>query len=329
MKFTTKIATAAAGLLIASLGIAGCSANPGVSNGKEPVRIGFINLSDGLDFPAAVKSGIQKAAKEHGVDLISCDSNLDAQKALACATSFKSQGVKGILNFQLDTSAAPRICAAGPDVPVVAIDIPQPPCQSLFYGAANYNAGFMSGAVLGKYAKQKFDCHADALLSVNSPAAGQVVIDRENGLISGVQSECPDIKVVHVQTKNGDTDTAITPFRDALTTLPNAKKILVVSSNDEQGVGAIKAATSVNRLDDIYLSSQGGFTLSWPYLCGETDFKHFIATTAYFPDKYGETVVPAMLDLIAGKKLPSTINIEHKVLTPENIREFYPDACNG
>ena len=135
-----------------------------------------------------VRKGIQRAAKQNGVDLVVCDSNLDAQKAIQCAAQFKTQGVQGILNFQLDATAAPRVCAAGPKVPVVAIDIHQPPCETVFFGADNYGAGHLAGVADGKFAKTKWNCKIDALLSVNSPTAGKVVQDRERGAIEGFKS---------------------------------------------------------------------------------------------------------------------------------------------
>ena len=99
----------------------------------KKVKIGYINLSDQLPFVVLVRKGIEKAAKAAGAQLVECDSNLDAQKAINCAAQLKLQGVKGILNFQLDSKAAPRVCAAGPKVPTVAIDIHQPPCEVVFF----------------------------------------------------------------------------------------------------------------------------------------------------------------------------------------------------
>ena len=71
----------------------------------KKVKIGYINLSDQLPFVVLVRKSIEKAAKAAGATLVECDSNLDAQKAINCAAQLKSQGVQGIVNFQLDTKA--------------------------------------------------------------------------------------------------------------------------------------------------------------------------------------------------------------------------------
>ncbi len=176
--------------LIAALAFSATASAHTTAPAKK-VKIGYINLSDQLPFVVLVRKGIEKAAKAAGAQLVECDSNLDAQKAINCAAQLKSQGVQGILNFQLDTKAAPRVCAAGPKVPVIAIDIHQPPCEKVFYGANNIQAGKLDGAALGAYAKKTFNCKVDGVLSINSPTAGKVILDREKGELQGLNSVVP------------------------------------------------------------------------------------------------------------------------------------------
>jgi ribose transport system substrate-binding protein len=309
-------------LVVATAG--GAAAKPGKSSAQ--VKIGYINLSDQLPFVVLVRKSIERAAKANGVKLVECDSNLDAQKAINCAAQLKTQGVQGIANFQLDATAAPRVCAAGPKVPVVAIDIHQRPCETVFYGANNYYAGKLSGTALGAYAKAKWNCAVDQVLSLNAPTAGQVVIDRENGELAGIKSACPNVKVTKVTT-NATTSGSIQPFTDTLSRFPGKHHLLVTATNDDQSIGAIKAAQSAGRLGDIYVGGQGADPTSWPYMCGKTPFKNWVDDTAYFPEKYGDTVVPLLLSLIDGQKEPAVVNVNHRVVTPQNIRQIYPAAC--
>ncbi len=209
---------------------------------------------------------------------------------------------------------------------MVAIDIHQKPCETVFYGANNFQAGRLAGAALGAFAKSKWACKADAMLSINAPTAGKVVIDRENGWIAGVKASCPNVKLIKVTTK-ATTDSTIQPFTDALTRLPGAHHLLVGATNDDQSIGAIKAAQASGRLGDIYIGGQGADPTSWPYICGKTPFKNWIADTAYFPERYGDTVVPLLLSLIDGQKEPKFVYINHRVVSPTNIKQIYPSAC--
>jgi ribose transport system substrate-binding protein len=314
--------------LVLALAVAATLAGSGAAkpSAGAKVKIGYINLSDQLPFVVLVRKSIERAAKANGVDLVECDSNLDAQKAINCAAQLKLQGVKGILNFQLDSKAAPRVCAAGPKVPVVAIDIHQPPCETVFFGANNFQAGKLAGTALGQFAKAKWNCNVDAVLSLNAPSAGKVVVDRENGELAGVKSACPSVKVVKVTT-NATTAGTIQPFTDTLSRFPGKHHLLVVSTNDDQATGAVKAAQASGRLGDIYIGSQGGDPTSWPSICGKTSFKNWIDDTGYFPEKYGDTLVPLLLSLIDGQQQPKTVFINHRVIDHDNIRSIYPSAC--
>src|SRR5262249_4954136 len=114
---------------------------------------------------------------------------------------------------------------------------------------------------------------------------------------------------------------------NTLTRLPGQHRILVLGVNDDVAIGAIKAAQSANRLGDLYVVGQGGDPTSWPYLCGKTPFKNWGGEVRYFPQRYGDYVVPLLLNVIKGKKEPKTVYLKPHVITPANIKSFYPNAC--
>jgi ribose transport system substrate-binding protein len=294
---------------------------------SKKITIGYMNEIDGVPFVQIVKNGVIAAAKKAGVKLEVCNPNGDAQAAVNCAAQFKTEGVQGILNFQSNAAAASRVCSAGPKVPVIAFDIVQKPCQSIFYGANNSLAGKLSGQALGKFSKKKFNCKIDAFVAMDDPAVGVVNNERMNGMLSGYKSVCgtpPNISYVN---GGGATDPSIQPATDTLTRLSGKHRILVVSLNDDMAIGMVKAAQSSNRLGDIYVGAQGADPTSWPYLCRKESFKNWEADTAYFPELYGERTVPLLVDLIKGKKEPKTVYTNHKVVTPANIKSVYPKAC--
>ncbi|HVW17950.1 MAG TPA: sugar ABC transporter substrate-binding protein [Solirubrobacteraceae bacterium] len=303
------------------------SAAPAGAATSNKVVIGYINEIDAVPFVTLVKKSVVAAAKKAGVTVKICNPNGDAQKAVDCAAQFKAQGVQGILNFQANEAAGPRVCAAGPKVPVIAFDIHQKPCETIFFGADNSKAGELSGEALGKFSKKKFNCQVDAFVSMEAPAVGVVNTQRANGMIRGYKSVCKTMpKVTRVDGK-GATNTSIQPATDTLSRLTGKHKILVVSLNDDMAIGMIKAAQSSNRLDDIYVGAQGADPTSWPYLCGKQSFKNWEADTAYFPERYGNVTVPLLLNLIKGKTEPKVVYTKHKVVTPSNIKSIYPTAC--
>ena len=49
-----------------------------------------------------------------------------------------------------------------------------------------------------------------------------------------------------------------------------------------------------------------------------------IGTVAYFPERYGDELVPLALGLIAGKPTPPAVFVRHQLLTAANGDTFYP-----
>jgi ribose transport system substrate-binding protein len=322
-----RFAGIAAMMAVAAVALSVSGASGATGSAKKQIVIGYIDHIDSIPFVRLVRSSIQSEGAKDGVKVLVCYPNGDAQKAVNCASQFKAQKVDGIINFQPVEAAGPRVCAAGPKVPVIAIDIHQRPCETVFFGANNTAAGMLAGKALGQFAKTKFNCQIDAFVSMEAPAVGIVNTQRALGMLHGYESVCPKPpNIIRVDGK-GTTDTSIQPATDTLTRLTGKHKILVVSLNDDMGIGMIKAAQSSGRLGDIYVAAQGADPTSWPYICGKQPFKNWVADTAYFPELYGSHVVPTMISLIEGQTEPKIIYTNHRVVTPDNIKSIYPSAC--
>ena len=256
-KYLAPLGVIATAAVIALPGSAGAKAHSTAHAAAKKIAIGYMNEIDGVPFVQIVKNSVLAAAQKAGVTVDVCNPNGDAQAAVNCAAQFKTEGVQGILNFQANAAAAPRVCAAGPKVPVIAFDIVQKPCQTMFYGANNAYAGQLSGTALGQFAKKKFGCKIDAFMVMDDPAVGVVNNERMNGMIDGYKSVCGKPNNLLYVNGGGATDTAIQPATDTLTRLTGDHKILVVSLNDDMAIGAIKAAQSSNRLGDIWVARPG------------------------------------------------------------------------
>jgi ribose transport system substrate-binding protein len=286
------------------------------------MKIGYISLGDSLPFVKIVSDSIKAAADEAGAELLFCDSQLDPAKALDCARSFKTQGVQGILNFQLDEKAAKQICEAGPDVPVIGIDIHQRPCEKAFMGANNQLAGEVAGEALGNFYKEKFNCEYDAFVKGEQPAAGEVTKIRADSVITGFEKICGPIPADKLRAVNlgSTTDDGRAAFADTLTALQGKKNIAVSSINDDTGLGVIAAAKAANRLDDIWLISQGADPTSWENIRTND---HWVGDSAYFPERYGSIGIPAIIKLINGED-PGDLLVKHEPVNRDNIDQIYP-----
>jgi ribose transport system substrate-binding protein len=297
-------------------------ASPGSGKG---LKLGYISLGESVPFVRLVSNGIKAQAKRAGAQLVFCDSALDAAKAIDCAKTFKTQGVQGYLNFDVFQNASAAICKAGPQVPVIAIDIHQKPCEKAFMGANNLYAGYISGKALGQYFKSHFSCKYDTFVSLESSAAGVVNDQRMGGYRQGFASVCGTIHNLRKIDGADRIDPARTKFADALTSLPGQHHIIVVSINDDGIEGALAAAKTAGRVNDLYVSGQGADPSAW---CLIKNNKQWIADSAYFPEKYGEIGIPYLIKLVKGQKVPNELYVPHVIITGANITKYYqPKNC--
>lgn len=295
-------------------------ATPGSGKG---LKLGLITLDDSVPFSKLVSDSVKKQAARAGAALVYCDSKGDGATALACAKNFKVQGVLGYLNFQSDAKSADAICAAGPKVPVIAIDIEQGSCQTSFMGANNEFAGELAGKALGTYAKSNFNCKYDAFVSMEEPDAGAVNTARMGGYRKGFESVCGPI--TNLKKENAfRIDQARTTFADVLTTLPGAHHIIVAAINDDAIEGALAAAKTAGRTKDLYVSGQGADPSSW---CDIKTNPQWVGDTAYFPERYGEIGVPYLIKAIKGQTIAKSLLVPHQIIKSANIDSVYKPSC--
>lgn len=286
------------------------------------LTLGYISLGDSVPFVKLVSDSIKAEAKRAGVKLEFCDSQIDAAKALACVQLFKLKKVQAYLNFQLDAVAGPSIYNAGPQVPVIAIDINQTPNQVSFMGANNNRAGVIAGRGVGNLMKAKFDCKYDAVVLMESPGVGSVNEARIGGNKQGFAEICGALDLAKVKSIDSSfLEKAQSSFKDALTTLPNAKTIVVMAMNDDSCLGALAAAKQVGREKDIYLGCHGADPTSW---CEIKNNPNWAGDAAYFPEKYGQIGIPYLIQAARGKAVPAKLQVDHVFINKDNLSKYYP-----
>jgi len=302
----------------------GTSSNSGSS---KHYKIGFANLTEGISFTTQVRQGIEQAAKQAGnIDLVEANNNLDGATALSNAQNFITQQVDGVIEFQTDSKFGNVIMDKfrAKNIPVIAIDIPMP--GATFFGADNYHAGTLAGQGLGQWIKQNWNSQVDALISLDLPQSGDIPAARMQGQRDGLESvvgKLPDSKVKHLDSKN-TLEEARKLVADVLTTLPNAHHIAVVNINDDTALGAIAAAKAAGRLNDIAVVAQNATENARIEI--RKPGSRFIGSTAYFPEKYGFKIIPALIKLINHQSVPPSIYVDHVFITKDNVDKYYPQG---
>jgi ribose transport system substrate-binding protein len=294
----------------------------------EAFKVGYISLGDSIPFVKLVSDNIKAEADKAGVEIAFCDSEIDAAKALACAQNLKVQEVQAVLNFQLFEDSSPEICAAYGGLPTIAIDIHQAPCEVAFMGADNTLAGQIAGKFVGDSLKAENDCDYTAVVTLDTKGAGATTEARVNGMIAGFEEACGTIDQAKFRSLDvgGTTDLAVTKFGDQLSALEPGGIIVVLSLNDDMSLGAFAAARTAGRETELRLAGQGADPTSWKEIACNPQW---LADTAYFPERYGEILIPAVVKLLNGETIEKNLFTPHEVVTKDNVRTLYPDtpAC--
>ena len=293
------------------------------------MKVGYISLGESIPFVSLVTNSIKdEAAKVPGLEIVVCDSEIDAAKALACAQNLKVQEVQAVLNFQLFEDSSPEVCTAYGDLPTIAIDIHQAPCEVAFMGADNTLAGTLAGKVVGDALKAENDCTYEAVVTLDTKGAGATTLARMDGMIAGFEEACGTIDPAKFKSIDvgGTTDLALEKFGNQLSAIKPGGIIAILSLNDDMSLGAFAAARTAGRETEIRLAGQGADPTSWKEIACNPQW---LGDTAYFPERYGTILIPAVVDLLNGETIEKNLFTPHEVVTKDNIRTLYSEtpAC--
>lgn len=311
------------------------TALPEVCQGQDGsgMKVGFANLGESVPFAVSVREGIELVAEQCNLEIVTADNQLDPQIALDNARNFVAQDVDGVIEFQVVGDISASLCDILGDLPVIAIDIDHPEC-AVFMGADNRKAGELAGEGVGKVAQERWDCAIDRIVTFEGFGVGQVNIDRMNGAIAGLQSVCPDLEYGDFENWSPDVadsiitrldadrvDPAFEQGRDFLTANPDADNIVALCINDDSCLGFQSAVEEQGRDGQVLFGSQGADQSVWDEVAGN---ENYVGSTGYFPERYGELLVPNIIRMVNGEGPASDpLLVDHVFLTSENIVDYY------
>jgi ribose transport system substrate-binding protein len=293
-------------------------------------KLGFANIFGTLPFCISVENNIILQAKLAGFaegDMIIMDNQYDSVLGLKNADIMLSKRPDFFIEFQADAKVnnivAQKFGAAG--IPLLAIDVPVPGAP--FMGVNNWKVATMGGNYMAKLIKEEWGGWdaVDMVVLLQMPAGGDVTMLRSEGFAAAlVEQFGPEAeeKIVRADGGMGQSEQAKAAMDDVLAAHPKAKKIALTSINEQTMAGAIAALQSAGRwdADDIIIITLGVDELGQSQIRkNESD-----AGIAFFPEHYGEYVVPAVCAILEGEAVPPWIYVENEVITKENIDEYYP-----
>ena len=295
------------------------------SKAEGEIQIAFANLSDTFEFCQSVRKGFEEESAKRGWKIVTMDNRLDGTVSIANARNVVSLGVDLFVEFNPDSTVGEAVMdimnAAG--IPTIAIDIPLPGAP--YFGANNFIAGEVGGKTLAEIGMKEFGPDIDCLVVISRPDGGELIIERQDGIVAGVRTLYPNLPDNRIFILDGHGD--VLPSQEAFTSFlsanPNARKILVGAVNDQCGQGALAAAEIANRQDHILIISQGCDTsaLDNLRLPGTNAWR---GSVSYAPENYGKYAMPTIELMLKGEPYPMFTYVEHFTVTNDNVNQIYP-----
>ncbi len=291
---------------------------------RHKYRLGYGAQSTEFPFSRAVCESIKRVAIEEGVELLVLDNKYCAQAAIRNADLFVRERVDLVIEFQTDEHCASIISSKLHDanIPFIAVDIPHP--GATYYGANNYRAGLIGGRYLGKWALQHWSGKVDDILLLTLPVAGALPHSRLTGALAGLREVLPhlsDSQAIFLN-GNGQYERSLEVVRKYLRT-SKAHRVLVSSINDPSAIGALHAFEEAGRITDCAIMGQNASSEARAEI-GESNSR-LVGSVAYFPERYGEALIPLAIDIIQGKAIPPAIFVKHQLVARENLKRIYPE----
>ena len=292
----------------------------------EGYKVGYLSLDESIPFVANVTQNIREQAEIAGLELFVCGGNVsDAQVNLDCARQFAVQDLDGVISFNLFADSSAEICEAYGNLPTVSIDIHQA-CETTFFGADNFNAGRAAGLALGEQLQANEDCAYDRVITLETFNAGEEINGKRiSGMIDGFESVCgpiPEDKLRRIDV-GGSVELAIEKVGPIIPTLEPGSKTVFFSLNDDMALGTLSQFRIAGREDEVRIAAQGADASSWAEMACNPNW---MADTAYFPERYGRSTVPAIIDILDGKEVQNPIFTPAAAITPLNVLEIYPQT---
>ncbi len=262
-----------------------------------------------------------------GLDLVECDPGWTREGVTDCARQLADAGIDGLLSFQPFGDLAAQVCSIVGDVPVVGVVFDQGPCQVSRLRIDQAESGRLAGDAVGRFAAERWDCEVSAYLSLESSDADPEGRVRMAGYRDGYEGHCPLPGRTFVLDDADRLATAQAQVASRLEGL-QGKRIIIVGLNEDAILGAMAAASSAGRADEVWYSGQlADPSIRERIACDD----HYIASVAQFPERFGEQVVPLIVGALDGETVPPVVDATLELVTASNVRQLFPDtpACRG
>ena len=131
----------------------------------------------------------------------------------------------------------------------------------------------------------------------------------------------PDKSVVHLDSGNDEIESRKVT-REFLNSLKPKEKVLIATVHDPSALGAVLAIKDVGRdRNSVVVVGQNATQKARVEMCKQGS--PLLGSVGFFPEKYGEQIIPLALKILGGEVIPPMSYIEHVLINKENLATYY------
>ncbi len=292
--------------------------------GNRRFRIGYADQDRSSSFSRQVFDGLARACQNANLELIMVDNRRDPKVAVRNAERLIREHVDLAVEFQIIESAAPEVASKfqNAGIPLIAVDVPHP--GATYFGADHYLAGLLGGRCLGHFASHQWQGSVENILVLEIAQAGPLLRTRVDGILDGIKDVFAAVEKCQVVRLDGKGE-----FRASMECVRNhlrgvaGRLTLVGAANDASALGALRAFQECGRSAHCAVVGQAAEPEARAEM--RESGTRLIGSVAYFPERYGDAIIPIAMDILSGKRVTPATFISHQLITPENVNRLYPN----
>ena len=297
--------------------------DPSIRAASQDYEIAWVSGLAESEWFQSLENSILGTAAASGVHVgVTCDSEFDPRKAVACAETVSRSDPDAVIFANWRSEAAEPSMEIFDDagIPAITIDVWHP--NAVLVGANNYMSGALAGLHTGLYALETWNCEGVHVLLAQTPVDSRRVDLPTSGFTDGVEAVCGDDVPVSRFDADVGWEEGIQATSDWLISNPGAEHVLATSLADLLAVSMSVAMEDAGRS-----GVAAGFTASQVSVGriheGPPEQTRYLGSVAHFPDLYGAYAVAALIDILDGRSVPQEIHIDPVWVNGQNVEEYY------
>lgn len=283
------------------------------TDSKKGYVIGLAMNTQTNPFFVDVKDGVQKAADEHGIELLITDAQDDPAIQMKDIENLITKNPDAIIIDTCDSDAIVSSVEACNEAGIPVFTMDREANGGVVISHIGYDA-IKSGRIAGQYLVDTLGGKGK-IVELQGIMGTNVAQNRSAGFNEVIKAN-PDMKIVSTQVADFDRAKAMSVMENIL----QANKEIdgLYAANDEMLLGALEAIEAAGRSDEIVMIGCDAIDDTLEAMkAGRVE-----ATIAEPPFFLGKAILNTAFDYLEGKQVEASVILDNSLVTQDNVDEL-------